>query len=106
MFVMHDWPGAWICNLFRNEGAGLSSELILEAVSVMRYDFGEPSSLGMVTFVDPLAVRHKRDPGRCFIKAGFRRVGFTKVRKRIVLQLLPRDMPQPEMAIGQQQRIR
>lgn len=83
MFVGHDYHGAWICNIA----------------------FGEPTSLGMVTFVDADKVRHKRDPGRCFLKAGFRRVGLTKVRKRVVLQLLPKDMPPPEPVIGQQRRI-
>src|SRR6185312_14832853 len=29
-FVRHAWPGAWVNSLFRNEGAGLSSELIRE----------------------------------------------------------------------------
>ena len=105
MFAQHDWKGAWVCTIFRNESRHLSSEMIRDAVAATRWQFGEPTSAGMITFVDPLAVRHKRDPGRCFLKAGFLRVGVTKVRKRIVLQLLPKDMPFPEMAIGQQRRI-
>jgi len=47
-YVKHAWAGAWVCSAFRNEGAGLSSELIIE-------------------------VRRKRDPGRCFLRAGFTR---------------------------------
>lgn len=100
MFVMHEWPGAWICNLFRNESGNLSSEMIRQAVAATRAMFGEPSSRGMVTFIDASKVRHKRDPGRCFLKAGFERVGLTRERGRIVLQLLPVSMPAPELPIG------
>lgn len=35
-FVRHAWAGAWICSAFRNEGVGLSSELIREAVAATR----------------------------------------------------------------------
>lgn len=31
-YVKHAWPGAWMCSAFRNEGAGVSSELIREAI--------------------------------------------------------------------------
>jgi len=60
---------------------------------------GEPPELGMVTFVDPKKTRHKRDPGRCFIKAGFKRVGMTE-GGLIALQLLPADMPEPLEPFG------
>ncbi len=53
---------------------------------------GEPPALGMVTFVDASKVRRKRDPGRCYIRAGFRRVGFTQGGLH-ALQLLPADWP-------------
>lgn len=100
-YVMHEWPGAWINSLFRNEGAGLSSELIREAVASTLMEWPEPPALGMVTFVDASKVRHKRDPGRCYIKAGFKRVGFTK-GGLVALQMLPSEMPEPERAIGGQ----
>ena len=100
MFAQHEWPGAWVCNLFRNESGHLSSEMIRQAVAATRAMFGEPTSRGMVTFVDASKVRHKRDPGRCFLKAGFERVGVTKERGRIVLQLLPSEMPAAELPIG------
>lgn len=100
-YTKHAWPGAWINSLFRNEGAGLSSELIREAVAATLTEWPEPPALGMVTFVDADKVRHKRDPGRCYIKAGFRRVGFTK-GGLVALQLLPNDMPAPLPAIGSQ----
>jgi hypothetical protein len=77
-YVKHAWAGAWVCSAFRNEGAGLSSELIREAVACTRWRWPEVPALGMITFVDVGEVRHKRDPGRCYLRAGFRRVGETK----------------------------
>lgn len=101
-YVKHGWAGAWINSLFRNERRDLflSSELILEAIAATRANFGEPPDLGMVTFVDAGAVKRKRDPGRCYRKAGFHEVGRTKTRNYVVLQLLPKDMPAPEPAFG------
>lgn len=52
----------------------------------------ETPALGMVTFVNADKVRRKRDPGRCYMRAGFRNVGHTK-GGLIVLQMLPADMP-------------
>lgn len=72
------WLDAWVCSLFRNEGAGLSSELIAEAVAATAAIWGAPPANGFVTFVDPTRTKHKRDPGRCFRKAGWAPVGHTK----------------------------
>ena len=93
-YVKHAWAGAWICSAFRNEGPSLSSELIREAVAATLAHFGPAPPLGMVTFVDAGKVRHKRDPGRCFLKAGFVRCGTTK-GGLVALQLLPEGMPAP-----------
>lgn len=93
-FVRHAWPGAWVNSLFRREsGPWLASEMITAAVActVARWP---PPALGMVTFVDPTKVRRKRDPGRCYLRAGFVRVGETK-GGLIALQLRPEDMPPP-----------
>ncbi len=98
-FVKHAWAGAWVCSAFRNEGAALSSDLIREAVAATRAYFGEPPAKGMITFVDPAKVRHKRDFGRCYRRAGFRHVGQT-AGGLIALQLLEPEMPAPEGAIG------
>lgn len=98
-YVKHAWAGAWINSCFRNEGAGLSSELIRQAIAATRCKW-DPPDLGIVTFVDASKIRHKRDPGRCYIRAGFRRVGETKGRL-IAFQMLPDDMPGPEPAHGQ-----
>jgi hypothetical protein len=91
-YVRHEWAGAWVCSAFRNEGAGLSSELIREAVAATVARWPMVPDLGMITFVDEEKTRRKRDPGRCFRKAGFRPVGHTK-GGLIALQLSPSDMP-------------
>ena len=97
-YVKHEWAGAWVCSAFRNEGAGLSSDLIREALAASKAFFGEPPPLGMVTFVDPSKTRRKRDPGRCYRKAGFRLVGTTKGGLP-ALQILPDDMPMAVAAL-------
>jgi hypothetical protein len=91
-YTKHAWAGAWINSLFRNEGAGLSSDLILEAVAMTRSCWPAVPTLGMVTFVDASAVRRKRDPGRCYRRAGFAHVGFTK-GGLLAFQLAPERMP-------------
>jgi hypothetical protein len=103
-YVDHAWPNAWLNSLFRNEGAGLSSALIRDAVAATLAEWPVPPVRGMVTFIDPSKVRRKRDPGRCYLRAGFRRAGFTKGGLH-VLQLMPQDMPAPRAAIGTQQRL-
>lgn len=91
-YVRHAWAGAWVNSLFRNEGAGLSSELIVEAVAATRACWPAVPALGMITFVDAAKVRAKRDPGRCYRRAGFRHVGFTK-GGLWAFQMLPGEMP-------------
>jgi hypothetical protein len=93
-YVKHAWPGAWECALFRNEGAGLSSVLIREAIAATRAHYGEPPSTGMITFVNPMRVKRKRDPGRCFIRAGFEPIACT-LSRLLVLQMTPDRMPEP-----------
>ncbi len=67
----------WRCTVFRNEGAGLSSDLIREATATTyRYWLRKWHALPaapLCTEVDPSKVRPKRDPGRCFLRAGSRR---------------------------------
>jgi hypothetical protein len=92
-FARHAWAGAWENVTFRNEGAGLSSDLILEGVAATVALWGAPPDLGMVTMVDVAAVRPKRDPGYCYLRAGFVKVGYTSERKRLVLQLVPERFP-------------
>lgn len=94
-FVFHAWPGAWVNTIFRNEGAGLSSELILEAVAATRALWRDVPDEGLITFVDPARIRRKRDPGRCYIRAGFELVGETARRSLLVFQLPPARFPEP-----------
>lgn len=93
-YVRHAWAGAWVCSAFRNESAHLSSELIREAVAATLDEYGPAPALGMITFVDTTKTRKKRDPGRCYLRAGFKKCGMTK-GGLIALQLLPEDMPKP-----------
>lgn len=112
-YVKHEWAGAWVNTLFRNEGAGLSSELILEAIAATRWLAprlptwvfeddaqtrraveGVPA-LGIVTFVDAKKVRAKRHPGYCYRRAGFELVGTTKEEGLLAFQLRPTAMPAP-----------
>lgn len=69
------------CAVFRNESPTLSSELI-RAADVIAWERwpGERH----YTYVDPKKTRHKRDPGRCFIKAGWKHAGWTKKGLRIL----------------------
>lgn len=78
-YVRHAWPGAWVCSAFRNERPDLwlSSELITAAIAHTLTIWEMPPE-GLVSFVNASKTRHKRDPGRCFVKAGFERAGFTK----------------------------
>ena len=93
-FVKHRWAGAWVNSCFRNEGAGLSSHLIRQAVAATRH-YWSPPELGMITFVDRAKVRGKKDPGYCYLKAGFRPAGETK-GGLLAFQLLPEEMPEAE----------
>lgn len=121
-YVKHAWAGAWVCSAFRNERPDLhlSSDLIREAVAVTRWRWPDVPALGMVTFVDPDKTRHKRDPGRCYLRAGFRYTGHLVVHNDCALcvvrmgpcgttkgglpalRLAPADMPAPCAPIGAQ----
>lgn len=97
--VRHSWPGAWECAMFRNEGAGVSSELIRQAVAATHAHYGPPPSLGMITFVDPNATDARRSrhalPGQCFYEAGFALCGTTPSGLD-VLRLIVDRIPPPE----------
>lgn len=71
------------CSVFRNEGAGRSSDLIREAdrIAWERWP-GERH----YTYVDPRKVRSS-NPGYCFIKAGWTRLQRrTKCRGLVILE--------------------
>jgi hypothetical protein len=96
-YVKHEWAGAWVCSAFRNEGAGLSSELIKEAIAITRGIWRAPQ-LGMVPFVNAIKTIRGRSsksaPGKCFLDAGFDGVGETK-GGLIALRMWPEHMPEP-----------
>jgi hypothetical protein len=91
-YVRHAWAGAWVNTLFRNESDRLSSTLIREAIAHTRAVWPNPPPLGIVTFVDAGKVRHKRDPGRCYLRAGFHHAGYTAGGLHAFV-LDPADMP-------------
>ena len=72
------------CAVFRNEGVARSSDLIREAdrIAWERWP-GER----LYTYVDPGKTRRKRDPGRCFLRAGWQHCGWTKRGLRILEHL-------------------
>lgn len=101
-YVKHRWPGAWVNSLFRREGGSMqASDMIREAVAATRWYWPDVPELGMVTFVDADKVRHKRDPGRCYLRAGFERDGTTK-GGLVALRMRPEAMPEPMAPMGVQ----
>ena len=92
-YVKHAWPGAWVNSLFRRESGPLASDLIRAAVAATRAHFGESPPLGIVTFIDRDKTRPKRDPGRCYLRAGFLRYGETKAGL-VAVRMPPEAMPE------------
>lgn len=95
-YVKHDWAGAWVNSLFRNESTARASDLITQAVALTRATW-EPPKLGIVSFVDPAKVsatkrRGETIYGYCYLMAGWQHVGFTK-GGLWVWQQLPDEMP-------------
>lgn len=70
------------CAIFRNEGAGLASDLVRAADALA--DARWPGERHF-TYVNPRKVR-SCNPGCCFLKAGWRRCGITKHRKLLILE--------------------
>jgi hypothetical protein len=103
-YVRHAWAGAWVCSAFRNESAHLSSDLIRAACAASLAAFGFPPTLGMVTFVNRDKVRRKRDPGRCFLRAGFEYAGETK-GGLVSLRLDPSRFPAALPALNSQEAL-
>jgi len=100
-YVKHAWGGAWVCSAFRNEGAGVASNMIRDALACTRYLLGEPPCSGMVTFIDtdkvePIKVRGIKTWGRTYTLAGFEPCGKTKgglLAFRIPVERIPAAIP-------------
>ena len=82
----------------------MASELIRQAVAATRWRWPDVPELGMITFIDRDKVRHKRDFGRCYRRAGFVEVGETE-GGLLALQLFPSEMPDPEPPVGVTQEL-
>jgi hypothetical protein len=72
------------CAIFRNEGPVLSSLLILEAEGLAWARW--PNETRLYTYVNAGKVRAKRDPGRCFIRAGWKLCGVTKRNRLLIFE--------------------
>jgi hypothetical protein len=97
-YTMHRWAGAWVNSLFRREsGDVLASTLIREAVAATRFHWPDVPALGMVSFVDRDEVRPKRDPGYCYLMAGFEYDGMTE-GGLLAFRIRPERMPEPAPA--------
>lgn len=70
------------CAVFRNEGAGLSSDLIKAADDLAWRRWPADRHY---TYVNPKAIR-STNPGCCFLAAGWRRCGITQRRQLLVLE--------------------
>lgn len=74
------------CFVFRNESAVLSSQLIREADALAWQRWPEDGR--HFTYVDPEKVGDaEKNPGYCFIKAGWRRAGKSK-RGLLILEIV------------------
>jgi len=102
-YTHHDWAGAWVNSLFRRESGDLASKLIRQAIAITRY-YWPPPPLGIITFIDSTKIR-SCNPGCCYIKAGFKKVGRTKKNNLVALQMLPDEMPEPMAPFDRQERI-
>jgi len=72
------------CAIFRNEGKTLSSKLILEAEKKAFEKW--PNIQRFFTFINPKKIKNNGHPGWCFIKAGWKRCGMSKINKLIILE--------------------
>lgn len=93
-YVQHQWAGAWTCTLFRNESAVLSSNLIRQAVAATVHRYGAAPPEGFITFVDRAQTKGKRDPGFCYLMAGWHPIGRSQ-KGLYAFGLGPGEMPAP-----------
>ena len=75
----------WTCSIFRNEGRMLSSVLILEAEQALELLGKTCGPDGLLTYVWSAKVRSS-NPGCCFKKAGWKRIGKSADGRKVLLQ--------------------
>jgi hypothetical protein len=73
------------CAVFRNETEHRSSDMIVEA---MGFAWRRWPGERLYTTIDTKEVRSS-NPGCCFLKAGWRKCGWTKKRGLLILEALP-----------------
>jgi hypothetical protein len=79
------------CAVFRNEGAGLSSDLIRAADELADQRWPGERHYTYVSAPKTASRRSRHaQPGACFIHAGWQACGFTKKRGLVILERLPR----------------
>jgi len=83
-FISMDNQDGVSCAVFRNEGAGVSSELIKAADEIA---WNRWPGARLYTYVDGRRVK-SRNPGYCFLMAGWRRCGMTK-SGLIIMEIFP-----------------
>jgi len=81
-YISDDGQDGVNCAVFRNEGAGLSSELILSAELIAWRRWPDER---LFTYVAPRKIS-SANPGYCFKKAGWSRCGITKWNKLHILE--------------------
>jgi hypothetical protein len=79
-FISGDGREGVNCAIFRNEGEVLSSKLILEAEDVAKSRWPNES---FYTYVN---TKKTKSDGCCFKKAGWKKIGRTKVNRLLVLE--------------------
>lgn len=73
------------CTIFRNESQFLSSDMIKDAINATIDKWGDLPQDGLITYVDESKFRSK-NPGFCFLMAGFKKNGRSKSKGLILLQ--------------------
>ena len=79
-----DGQKGYNCTLFRNEDSRLSSDIILEAEQIVVEAWGAARAY---TYVDASKVKSS-NPGCCYLKAGWERVGESKSGKILLEKYL------------------
>ena len=86
----------WTCTIFRNEGAGLSSELILAAERELLAEH-ECGPDGLITYVWSSKVRSV-NPGCCFKRAGWKKAGMSADGRKVLLTKRPAEQHEGSQA--------
>lgn len=81
-FISGDGQQGVNCSIFRNESTNLSSEMILDAEYMASVRWPDER---LYTYVAPTKIRSS-NAGFCFLKAGWSKIGVTKVNKLLIME--------------------